>query len=77
VKLGDKLEYILRKIGVKWVWEKIWGGDCKECEKRKRWLNKFGMKEDDVDPASAVDEDEEMDAFLDEILMWRDDEDEK
>ena len=35
------------------------------------------MKEDDVDPASAVDEDEEMDAFLDEILMWKDDEDEK
>ena len=35
------------------------------------------MGEDDVDPASAVDEDEEMDAFLDEILMWRDDEDEK
>ena len=78
MKLGDKLEYIFRKIGVKWVWEKIWGGDCKECERRKRWLNKFGIDEDDEYPEeSSHDEDKEMDEYLDDILFWKDDEDEK
>jgi len=40
--LGDKLEFIFKWLGIKWIVKKI-NPNCK-CEERKKFLNEFNFK---------------------------------
>lgn len=37
IRIGDKIEWLFHKIGVKWLVHKIYP-KCR-CEQRKEWLN--------------------------------------
>ena len=39
--LGDFIEKISTFTGIKWIVDKIVGGKCSACEKRKKILNKI------------------------------------
>ena len=39
--LGDFIEKITTFTGIKWIVDKIAGGKCSTCEKRKKILNKL------------------------------------
>lgn len=42
MKLGDKLEWLFIKTGIKWLVKKIYP-NCK-CEQRKNYLNEIQIK---------------------------------
>ena len=42
LKLGDKLEWLFKYTGIKWIVKKIYP-NCK-CESRKNKLNEFNFK---------------------------------
>jgi|MDTF01.1.fsa_nt_gb hypothetical protein len=41
MKLGDLVEKFTYITGIKYIWEKIHGGPCEECRKRKEYLNRL------------------------------------
>jgi hypothetical protein len=42
MKLGDKLEWLFKYTGIKWIVKKIYP-NC-NCERRKNKLNEFNFK---------------------------------
>ena len=44
MKIGNIVENILRYTGIKYIYERINGGECDKCKKRKEYLNNLNNK---------------------------------